>query len=99
MGCCRLPTPMHALCIVQALMLPADAPADGGGLVQDWLEGGKLGKALLRRYDDVGESCRELAVGTLSGLMQVGGWWGGEGSTVVVRRCGSFVSGASSGHT
>ena len=57
--------------IVQALMLPTGARTDGGDLVQDWLEGGKLGKALLRRYDDAAESCRELAVGTLSGLMQV----------------------------
>ena len=63
---------MHP-CTVQALMLPVGAQTDGGGLVQDWLEGGKLGKALLRRYDDAAESCRELAVGTLSGLMQVRG--------------------------
>ena len=54
-------------------MLPVGAQSDDGGLVQDWLEGGKLGKALLRRYDDAAESCRELAVGTLSGLMQVRG--------------------------
>ena len=43
------------------------------GLVQDWLEAGKLGKALLRRYDDPSEACRELAVGMMTGLMQVGG--------------------------
>ena len=64
------PLILHA----QALLLPATATAGGGcseGVVQDGLEGGKLGKALLRRYDDPGEACRELAVGTLSGLMQV----------------------------
>jgi hypothetical protein len=32
---------------------------------------GKLGKALLRKFDDAGEANRELAVSTLSGLLQV----------------------------
>ena len=42
-------------------------------MVQEWLEGGKLGKALLRRYDDPSETCRELAVGTMTALMKVDG--------------------------
>ncbi|KAG1672600.1 hypothetical protein FOA52_002080 [Chlamydomonas sp. UWO 241] len=49
------------------------SPHTGGEVAEttlsDWLEG-KLGKALLRKFDDVGEANRELAVSTLSGLLQ-----------------------------
>ena len=44
---------------------------DKDDTILEWLEGGKLGKALLRRYDDSAEACRELAVETLTELMQV----------------------------
>lgn len=65
----------------QAILLPVSASSleaegvrcnDLRGVVQDWLEAGKLGKALLRRYDDPSEACRELAISTMTGLMQVG---------------------------
>lgn len=56
----------------QALLLrPASALPVPEDLIQDWLEG-KVGKALLRRFDDPAEACREQAVSTLTALLQVG---------------------------
>lgn len=57
-------------CIQALLLRPASALPVPEDLIQDWLEG-KVGKALLRRFDDPAEACREQAVSMLSALLQV----------------------------
>ncbi|GAX77040.1 hypothetical protein CEUSTIGMA_g4487.t1 [Chlamydomonas eustigma] len=63
-------TRKRALTQIRDLMLDSENLELDESAVQEWLEGGKLGKALLRRYDDSAEACRELAVSILSGLLK-----------------------------
>eukprot|EP00955_Chlamydomonas_euryale_P110942 366029-Chlamydomonas_euryale.AAC.14 len=64
-ACCPL------LSVAQLLTKSSNTGADvAEATVQDWLEG-KLGKALLRKFDDHAEANRDLAVSTLTGLLEV----------------------------
>lgn len=72
-ACPKLPAGTHCMltpCIQALLLRPASALPVPEDLIQDWLEG-KVGKALLRRFDDPAEACREQAVSILSALLQV----------------------------